>query len=314
MDDNLCELRVTALRWEAKDVISLELQAQDESPLPGFTAGAHIDLHLANGISRSYSLLNDQRETHRYVVGVALDAVSRGGSRYIHQELRIGAILKVGGPRNHFPLVEASASHVLIAGGIGVTPMLAMLRRLAALGREVSFYYAVRERQRLAFACEISALCNPVFHVDAECGTPLDLKKIIASHPGSEFYCCGPGPMLAAFEDTTSTLPPERVHLEYFSAKKQENTVATGFDVECRKSGKTVFVSPEISIADALMKAGINVPVSCCEGICGSCETAVLEGEVDHRDSVLTKSEQDSHKLMMLCVSRSKSDRLVLDI
>lgn len=314
MNDNLCELRVTSLRWEARDVISLELQVQDQSPLPSFTAGAHIDLHLPNNIVRSYSLLNDQRETHRYVVGVALDAASRGGSRYVHNELRVGAILKVGGPRNHFPLVEVSAKHVLIAGGIGVTPMLAMLRRLAALGRDISFYYAVRERQRLAFANEISALCSPAFHVDAERGGPLDLKAIIANHPASEFYCCGPGPMLAAFEDATSALPPERVHLEYFSAKKQENTVATGFDVECRKSGKTIFVSSDISVADALMKAGIDVPVSCCEGICGSCETAVLAGEVDHRDSVLTKSEKEGNKLMMLCVSRSKSERLVLDI
>lgn len=314
MSDKLCELRVMALRWEAKDVISLELQAPDLSPLPAFTAGAHIDLHLPNDIVRSYSLMNDQRETHRYVVGVAQDAASRGGSLYIHKELRVGSLLKIGGPRNHFPLVEASARHVLIAGGIGVTPMLAMLRRLAALGREVFFYYAVRERPRLAFAKDIAELCQPVFHVDAECGAPLDLKKIVETHPDAEFYCCGPAPMLAAFEAATAALPPERVHLEYFSAKKQENTEATGFEVECKKSGKTVFVPADLSIADALMKVGIDVPVSCCEGICGSCETAVLAGDIDHRDSVLTKQEQESNKMMMLCVSRSKAGRLVLDI
>lgn len=314
MDDKLRDLRVTSMRWEAKDVLSLELQAQDQSALPAFTAGAHIDLHLPNTIIRSYSLLNDQKETHRYVVGVALDAASRGGSGYIHNELRVGTLLKVGGPRNNFPLVEEAPKHVLIAGGIGVTPMLAMLRRLAALGREISFYYAVRERQRLAFADEISALCKPVFHIDAEAGAPLNLKAIVASHPDAEFYCCGPGPMLGAFEDATAALPAQSVHLEYFSAKKMENTVASGFEVECKKSGKTVFVPPELSVADALMKAGIHVPVSCCEGICGSCETHVLAGEVEHRDSVLSKTEKATNKLMMLCVSRSKTDRLVLDI
>lgn len=315
MSDKLCELRVTAIRWEAKDVVSVELQAPDHTPLSAFTAGSHIDLHLPGALVRSYSLLNDQRETHRYVIGVALDAKSRGGSRYVHHDLRVGALIKIGGPRNHFPVVEDAAEHVLIAGGIGVTPMLAMLRQLTYLGRKVDFYYAVRETARQAFAAEISSLCAAHFHVDAEQGAPLDIQKIVASHPNAQFYCCGPLPMLAAFEAATQSLPPEHVHVEYFTAKTPQNIGADKvFEVECRKSGKTITVTENISIADALMKAGIDVPVSCCEGICGSCETAILEGEADHRDSVLSKQEKLANKAMMICVSRAKNNRLVLDI
>lgn len=315
MNDKLCELRVMALKWEAKDVISVELQSTDRSPLSAFTAGAHIDLHLPNQIIRSYSLLNDQQETHRYVVGVALDAASRGASRYIHNDLRVGTLLNVSFPRNNFPVAEQSADHVLIAGGIGVTPMLAMLRRLKALDRRVAFYYAVREKERQAFAAEISLLCDAYFHVDAQQGGPLDIKKIVAEHPHAEFYCCGPLPMLAAFEAATASIPPERVHLEYFTAKAQPALVSVKqVEVECKKSGITVTVPPNVSIADALIKAGIPVPVSCCEGICGSCETGVLSGEVDHRDSVLSKQEKASNKVMMVCVSRAKTDRLVLDL
>ena len=315
MSDKLCELRVTAIKWEAKDVVSVELQAPDHSPLPTFTAGSHIDLHLPGNLVRSYSLLNDQNETSRYVIGVALDAASRGGSRYVHHDLRVGSLLKIGGPRNHFPVVEAAAEHVLIAGGIGVTPMLAMLRRLVSLGRKVSFYYAIREISRQAFAGEISGLCQPHFHIDAEQGAPLDIKKIIAEHQNAEFYCCGPAPMLAAFEAATQDLPAEHVHVEYFSAKAPQDVGEDmGFEVECHKSNKIVSVPANISIADALIKAGIDVPVSCCEGICGSCETAILDGIAEHRDSVLSKQEKLNNKVMMVCVSRAKSDRLVLDI
>jgi tetrachlorobenzoquinone reductase len=316
MSDTLREVRVKAIGWEADGILSVELRAPDGQQLPPFTAGAHIDLHLPNGMVRSYSLLNDPAETQRYVIAVALDPATRGGSKFVHEQLRVGQMVKISGPLNHFPLAEQSKTHVLIAGGIGVTPMLAMLRRLSTLRRDVDFYYAVREQGRRAFTEDILALCGHArLHVDAEHGGPLDIERIIAAHPDAEFYCCGPQPMLAAFERATAALPPERVHLEYFSAKPQEAEAASqGFDVECRKSGRSVHIPADMSIADALMAAGISVTLSCGEGVCGTCETRVLAGEVDHRDTVLSHSEKAAGKSMMICVSRSKGDKLVLDI
>ncbi|MFT8675477.1 MAG: PDR/VanB family oxidoreductase [Acetobacter sp.] len=311
-------VRACVLKWEARDVVSLELRALDGGPLPRFTAGGHIDLHLSHGLVRSYSLSNSPDETDRYVVGVALDANSRGGSRYIHETLRIGAEFEVGMPRNAFALNEAAGEHVLIAGGIGITPMLCMMRRLVTLGRKPTLYYAVREHARLAFAQEIAALdCPHVFHIDAEAGGPLDMASIVAAHPSADFYCCGPAPMLAAYEAATAHLPDTKVHLERFSAapvKAEDETGSAGFEVECARSGRTFEIPPDRSIADVLEAGGIRMELSCREGVCGSCETRVLSGEPDHRDSVLSKSEKAANRTMMICVSRCRSSKLVLDL
>lgn len=317
MTDTIREMRITMIRWEAENILSVELRMPDNSPVVPFTAGGHIDLYMPSGLVRSYSLLNDPAETSRYVIGVALPPDSRGGSQFIHKVLRVGDMLRVGGPRNNFPLDENAPEHVLIAGGIGITPMLAMLRRLSAIRHNIHLYYAVRDSNRSAFVEDIVHLC-PGFthHIDAEHGHPLDLKQIIADHPDAHFYCCGPQPMLRAFEEATAAIAPERVHLEYFAAPTQPASEHKdqAFSVICEKSGRTVNVTPDESIARALEKAGISISLSCEEGICGSCETAVISGEPDHRDSVLSKAEKASNRTMMVCVSRCLGKSLTLDI
>ncbi len=309
-------LRVHRIEWAADGILEIELRAPDGADLPAFDAGAHVDLILPDGQSRSYSLANDPAERHRWVLGVALDAASRGGSRYLHRELRVGQILPVEGPRNHFPLDETAAHSVLIAGGIGITPMAAMASRLAGLGRSFAFHYAVRDRSRAAFLDRVRDLA-PAFalHVDAEAGAPLDIAAIVAAAPeGAHFYCCGPLPMLAAFEASTAGVPPERVHLEYFKAKPVEAAQSTGFEVEIAGTGRVLSVPADRSIVEVLEGAGLKTSASCHEGICGSCEVKVVSGEPDHRDQVLTAAEKSANKTMMICVSRSKSPRLVIEL
>lgn len=313
------ELRVTRMEWAATDILEVELRAPDGAELPAYAPGAHLDLKLPNGLVRSYSIKGDPDLRDRYVVGVGLDAASRGGSSYVHRTLRVGEVLPVEGPRNHFPLVEDAPRVVLIAGGIGVTPLVCMARRLARLGRDCVFHYAVRSADRAAFLAELRALDIDLrLHVDAEAGGPLDIGAALAGHPeGTHVYCCGPSGMMQAFEAATQSWPEDNVHVEYFTPKvtaAADDGAEASFTVECRRSGTSVEVAPGISITEALRGAGILVNTSCEDGICGTCETAVLEGVPDHRDSVLTKKEQEAGKTMMICVSRCKSGRLVLDI
>ncbi len=309
-------LRVHRIEWAAEGILAVELRDPAGGELPAFTAGAHVDLILPNGLTRSYSLANDPAERHRYVLGIGLDPASRGGSRFVHRDLRVGQKVDVEGPRNHFPLEEAAPVTVLIAGGIGITPMAAMAQRLKTIGRPFAFHYAVRDPSRAAFLDLVQPL-TPDFHlhVDAVAGAPLDIKAIVAAAPESaHFYCCGPLPMLAAFEAATAGLPVEQVHLEYFQAKPQAAAVEAPFEVELAKSGTVLLVPPGRSIADVLEGAGIRTATSCCEGICGSCETRLVSGEPDHRDSVLTAAEKAANKTLMICVSRAKGARLVLDL
>lgn len=312
-------LRVTRMEWAATDVLELELRDPGGADLPSYTPGAHLDLKLPNGLTRSYSLKGDPDRRDRYVVGVGLDAGSRGGSAYVHRTLRVGDMLPVAGPRNHFPLAEDAAQSVLIAGGIGVTPMVCMARRLAALGRPCRFHYAVRSADRAAFLDELRALPIELrLHIDAEAGGPLDLGEALAGvGAGAHAYCCGPKGMMAAFEAATADWDAGRVHVEYFTPKEIAPLPADeggAVSVECRRSGKTVQVPAGLSIASALKSAGIRVETSCEDGICGTCETRVLDGVPLHRDSVLTRAEQDAGRSMMICVSRCRGDRLVLDI
>lgn len=313
------DLRVHRMEWAATDILEVELRAEDGAALPTYTPGAHLDLKLPNGFTRSYSLKGDPARTDRYVVGVGRDAASRGGSAFVHGSLRVGDRLPVLGPRNHFPLVEDAARVVLIAGGIGVTPLVCMARRLSELGRDCVFHYAVRSRDRAAFLDELQTLALDLrLHVDAEAGGPLAIAAALQGHPaGTHLYCCGPSPMMQAFEAATADWPDERVHVEYFAPKPQEAAGAAAegpFTVELRKSGKSIEVAPGTSVAEAIRAAGILVETSCEDGICGTCETRVLDGLPDHRDSVLTKKEREANRTMMVCVSRCQGDRLVLDL
>jgi vanillate O-demethylase ferredoxin subunit len=310
------EVRVKSITYEAEDIISLDLRPVAARTLPPFTAGSHIELHLRNGLSRSYSLMNPQHERHRYCVAVQNDPAGRGGSRFIHEAVRAGEIIRIGPPRNNFALIEAAPVSVLIAGGIGITPIWCMLQRLAGLGRPWQLHYAVRSRRRAAFLDAIPALNGNVhLHFDDESGGAfIDLDAVVQrAAAGSHLYCCGPLPMLAAFERATAGLPPETVHVEYFAAKEPVDA-SGGFDVVLARSGRTVFVPEHSTILDALLAAGVTVEHSCLEGVCGTCETKVLEGVPDHRDVVLSAQERAGNRTMMICCSGSKSGRLVLDL
>jgi len=324
----LLQAEVHALRKEAQEIISVELRpvvnpdngAHAPAPLPVFTPGAHIDLHLPNGLIRNYSLSNDSAESHRYVLGILRDRASRGGSRCVHHDLRIGMPLTISSPRNHFALDESAAHTVLVAGGIGITPLLCMARRLHALGASFEMLYFARDRQHAAFLPELKALGMPLhLHFDTEAGGPPDLKGLLGKREPStnlHHYACGPAPMLDAFEHVCAELGHENAHLERFSAQeiKVSEDARESYTVELRKSGKFITVNNGKSLLDTLLEAGIRIESSCCEGICGTCETRVLAGEPDHRDSVLTAKERASNKTMMVCVSGCKSENLVLDI
>ncbi len=289
---------------------------------PAFEAGSHIDLHLPNGLVRSYSLCNPSTDRQRYVVGVLNDRKSRGGSRYVHQQLRVGMTLPISVPRNNFKLEEGAGRSVLVAGGIGVTPIWCMLQRLVAIGKPVEMLYCARARKEAAFCEAIGALAAKkgvaqlTWHFDEEKGGPPDLAAILASKGAdSHYYCCGPTPMLDGFEKTCEKLGYPNAHIERFAAVHVEAPNATEiYLVECAKSGKTVEVPPGKSILDSLIDAGLNPDHSCKEGVCGACETKVLSGEIDHHDGILTKLERASNKTMMICVSGCKRGPLVLDI
>lgn len=322
MGEALLKARVHALRLEARDVISVELQpARAGEKLPAFEPGAHIDLHLADGLVRSYSLLNSANE-RRYVIGVLHARGSRGGSRYVHEQLRPGAELQISEPRNHFRLLEDAARTVLVAGGIGVTPLLAMLRRLVELGKPVEFIHCARSRADAAFLQQIESIAadHPQVelrrHFDDVQGGPPDLLKLLAGKTAdTHFYGCGPAPMLASFEAACAALGYEHVHLERFTPlEPAPSTAPNACTVELRRSGRRVQVAPDVSILDAVLACGVTADHSCREGMCGACETKVISGDVEHRDSILTKQEQAANKAMMICVSRCRSGTLVLDL
>lgn len=313
--DNKLELRVQSISYAAQDTYLVELCAVDGRVLPEVTPGAHIDLHLPNGLVRSYSLVRADEQPQCYVVGIKKDAASRGGSRYVHEQLRVGNVLTVSQPRNHFPLNLSAKHSVLIAGGIGITPIWCMTQFLEKVGASWELWYSVRSRADVAFVKQLEALGPKVHvHVDDEVGRVMDLQAIIdAADPDAHFYCCGPAPMLDAYERVTSGRKPESVHMERFAAK-EAIALDGGFVVALARTGKEVAIPEGSSILEVLLEEGIAIDYSCQEGICGCCEVAVLEGEVDHRDAILSESERAQNKTMMVCCSGARSSRLVLDI
>ncbi|VCU71191.1 Phenoxybenzoate dioxygenase subunit beta [Pigmentiphaga humi] len=314
---SLLTVLVQAIRLEAQGIISVEFRSPDGADLPAFEAGSHIDLHLPNGLVRSYSLFNSPAERHRYVVGVLNDRNSRGGSRYVHEQLRVGSTIKIGAPRNNFELDEGATKSVLLAGGIGVTPIFCMYNRLRSIDKPVELLYCARAKVEAAFVDELLASGEQVkTRFDAEAGGPPNLRELLGGHPAdTHFYCCGPTPMLDAFEATCKELGYENVHIERFAAAGEVEAAQEGsYQVELAKSGKTIDVPAGMSLLDALLEAGVDADYSCREGVCGACETAVLEGTPDHRDSVLTEREREANKTMMVCVSGCKGSKLVLDL
>ncbi|WP_375783827.1 PDR/VanB family oxidoreductase [Bradyrhizobium sp. Pha-3] len=314
------DVLVKRIGYEAERINSYELIARRGGELMPFTAGSHIDLHLPNGMIRSYSLVNDQRERHRYVIAVNKDAESRGGSSFVHDTVRVGDIMTISRPRNNFALHEEAEHSVLIAGGIGITPLLSMIRRLDALGRRWELFYAARTRAAAAFLDELGAFRSGLhsgIHLDFDderSGRLFDLSAIVGNAPAhAHLYCCGPVPMLAAFEAATADRPSDRVHVEYFQAREAPATEG-GFDVKLARSNRTIAVEPGKTILDALLDAGITANYACTEGVCGTCETRVIEGIPDHRDQFLSKEEQAANTSVMICCSGAKSRTLVLDL
>lgn len=313
------DVRVQSIAFEAEGINSYELRPLSGT-LPAFTAGSHVDVHLPHGATRSYSLINSEGETGRYVIAVALDAQSAGGSRYMHQTLRVGDRLAISPPANNFALAEDAALSVLIAGGIGVTPIYCMVQRLTALGRAWRLHYSARTRGVAAFVPPLQALAAQsgnaleVTFDHEPGGRMLDLAGIVAAAPAdTHLYCCGPTGMLEAFERAAQARPAERVHVEYFGAKEPAAR-AGGFTVVLAKSKRSVFVEQGRTILEALLEEGIDPAHSCMEGVCGTCETHVLEGVPDHRDLVLNDTEKASNRTMMICCSGAKTPTLVLDL
>jgi tetrachlorobenzoquinone reductase len=320
MPESIVQVRVKRITYEAENINSYELVPHRGGDLVPFTAGSHIDLQLSNGMIRSYSLVNDQSERNRYVIAVNKDAASRGGSKFIHETTRVGDIVTISHPKNNFALEEKASHSVLIAGGIGITPLLSMIRRLESLGRSWELFYGARTRFSAAFLDELNTL-RPNVHLNLHVtfdqepsGRMFDLAAIIKNVVvDAHIYCCGPVPMLGAFEAATKSRPPGQVHVEYFKAKEKP-AAEGGFEVKLARSGRTIMVEPGKTILDALLDAGITANYACAEGVCGTCETKVIEGIPDHRDLFLGKEELAANKTMMICCSGSKSSTLVLDL
>ena len=302
----------------ADGVVALSLDDPTGRPLPGWTPGAHIDVILSASLVRQYSLCGSPADTHSWRIGVLRDPQSRGGSDFVHDKLHVGSSVRVRGPRNHFPLVSAPR-YQFIAGGIGITPMLPMIEAAEAAGAQWRLAYGGRMRASMAFVEGLVAYGERVTIWPQDEQGLLDLPGILGSaREDTLVYCCGPEALLSAVEGACASRPPGALHLERFAAKPGADQSASGalesFEVVCQRSGITVTVPAERSVFEVLEDAGVSVLGSCLEGICGTCEAAVIEGTPDHRDSVLGDEEQARNDAMMLCVSRSLSDRLVLDL
>lgn len=311
---------VHAMALAAQDVMLVELRAVGGRTLPAFAPGAHVDLHLPGGAVRSYSLLDPLETPARYRMAVHRHPRSRGGSRQVHDQLRVGQQVALSGPRNHFPLDESAPLSVLLAGGIGITPLWSMLQRLEAIGRPWRLHYVARTRAQAALLDEIEAFAlrsrhgQASFHASREAARRLDLAVIVAQAAAdAHLYCCGPAAMVDEFTELTRLRRPQQVHVERFEAPQP---IAGGeeFTVHLARSGRTLPVPAGRSLLSVLLENGITVPHSCEQGICGSCEVAVVEGEPAHHDSVLTDLEKQAGRTMMACCSRARSRSLVLEL
>jgi vanillate monooxygenase ferredoxin subunit len=314
-------VRVERKTHEALDICTFELVDTSGKSLPAFSAGSHIDVSLPNGITRQYSLCNDPQESHRYLIGVLKDPATRGGSRAMHELVNVGDTLTISAPRNHFPLAHEAAHSLLLAGGIGVTPILCMAERLAIAGASFEMHYATRSRERTAFHDRIvqSGFAPKVqFHFDdGDEAQKLKLAALLATPTaGTHLYVCGPKGFMDAVLATARAngWPQAQIHYEYFGAEVASKVDDGSFEVRLASSGKIVAIPKDQTVCEALAKAGVEVLTSCEQGVCGTCITRVLEGEPDHRDLYFTPEEQAKNDQFTPCCSRSKSPLLVLDL
>lgn len=319
MSEQLLDVIVQAREVQGGDVVVLELAAVDGQALPRFAAGAHVDLHLAPDLVRQYSLCGDPARTNVYRLGVLKDSQSRGGSVAVHEQLQPGTPMRISAPRNLFPLACDATRSILLGGGIGITPMIAMAHALHAQGKPFELHYRGRSRSRCAFVDELlgAPFAASVFTHFSDEGPEqlLDLAQVLGpAMPGVHLYTCGP----AGFMDWVIAGARQQgyddphIHHEYFQA--EVDTSGGSFEVVAARSGKTVQVQEGQPLTAALRSIGIKVEVSCEQGVCGTCLCDVLEGEPDHRDHYLTEEEKHTNEQIVLCCSRARGKRLVLDI
>jgi cytochrome P450/ferredoxin-NADP reductase len=308
-------VRIESKDVVAQDVVALTLHEVDGHPLPPWEPGAHVDLILDRAATRQYSLCGDPQDRHTWRLGILRDAGGSGGSLYVHDRLQAGDVVRIRGPRINFPLVE-SPRYLFIAGGIGITPILPMIRAAEAAGAEWQLVYGGRQRASMAFLDELAVYGDKVTVAPQDETGLLDLDGFLGRpQADTKVYCCGPEPLLAAVEQRCAAWPKGSLHVERFVAKPlTEPVLHEAFEVELAQSGITLTVPPDKSILTAVEEAGVGVLSSCAEGTCGTCETRVLDGVPDHRDSVLDEDEKEANDCMMICVSRACTPRLVLDI
>ena len=319
MTDQLLDLVVTARNEHADGVVVLDLVAPTGTALPKYEAGAHVDVHVGPELVRQYSLCGDPADTARYRLGILLDPKSRGGSANIHKAFGVGERVRIGMPRNHFPLHARATHSVLIGGGIGITPILSMAYQLACAGKSFELHYCTRDKNKAAFRDELerSPFRDRIhLHLSGEPdGRRIDLATDVAAPAeGVHVYVCGPAGFMDAVIADARRLgyADDAVHKEHFNA--EVDTSGDAFEVVLTQSDKTISVPTGVSIVKALALAGIKVDVSCENGVCGTCLCNVLDGVPDHRDSYLTDDEKAANDQMLICCSRAKTPQLVLDL
>ena len=307
---------------EAQGVVRLVLGSEDDSNLPSFEAGAHIDLHLPSGLIRQYSLCRIQPDAQYYEIAVLKDPQSRGGSAEVHR-LKIGDALLISSPKNHFPLMDTKRHSVLIAGGIGVTPILPMAQHLQKMGLSFEFHYCARSPETAAFssALENASFADKMqFHFSEVAGSSqMDVVSVLSRHAhDSELYICGPATFIdyVLLQAKMLGWPEDRLHREFFAAPAFDENVSenTAFKVKIHSTGEVFDVGTDQSIFEVLDDNGVFLAVSCESGVCGTCQTGVIDGVPDHRDVFLTDKEHAQGKLVMPCCSRSKTPVLELDL
>jgi ferredoxin-NADP reductase len=312
-------LRVTQLRLEADGVVSVVLRSPTGDPLPAWTPGAHVAVTLPSGLVRQYSLCGPADDVYSYTIAVLMVGDGRGGSREVHERVRIGELLEVGEPRNNFGLVDAPR-YLFLAGGVGITPILAMIESLQRQSDSPRWrlIYGGRSREAMAFVDRVHTLASVDLFPQDQAGLPDIAGALAGCPPGTAVYCCGPPAMIAAVQDACARHPELTLHVERFTAATGEAPPPAddgAFDVELVRSGVTVSVPEGTSVLDAVLEVNPDTPFSCAAGFCGTCETKVLAGEVDHRDELLSDDERQSNATMMICVSRSRAgSKLTLDL
>jgi vanillate O-demethylase ferredoxin subunit len=316
----MIEVVVTSRNNEALDICSYELACAQGGELPGFSAGAHIDVHLPGGLIRQYSLCNHPQERHRYLIGVLKDVASRGGSQSLHEQINSGDRLFISEPRNLFPLVAEGRRSLLFAGGIGITPILCMAEHLAHSGADFELHYCARSSERAAFVERLkgASFADRVhLHFDEETDSRLDAAEVLANpQPDVHLYVCGPSGFMQHVLDSAKAQgwSDEYLHREYFAAAPVDTSADGSFQVKLGSSGQVFDIPADKTVVQVLESHGVEIALSCEQGICGTCLTRVLEGVPEHRDLFLTEEEQAANDQFTPCCSRAKSKLLVLDL